>query len=793
MIENTNAIPTKSLTLNFFEFQKRKSIFSFLIALLYFFYSGNLSVQAQSKKIDSLQQVVKSDCHDTVKLKAFQKILDVCEINDNLKYTTQAVDFIDSRLREIQDKEQRKVFLKHKADFLIYATYYYAQSSTKDEKKAVEYSFKSLEASKEMGDALNIARSYNTIGTEYNSMSKYSDALIYHKLALDSFLRHNDLKGIGNTYFLIGNVYNSKANRLSAFYYFFGSLKFYNEANIHVESRKPEDTALAIQKIQKELSSDFAVIAGFVGLLSGFLFSLSILHLFLFLFQRTNKSNIYYSLYALFSAISLFLVFLNFSYLDSDSIFLNSSIVSSVVGSLASVALLLFLYSLFFPKPPKFFMFIIGMLILYLVLYFVSNSISSVFYILFSVAAIVEVVRVVIKAKRNKLEGAGLFGIYMWISLSLFVLIFAIIVLIFINIATSKNLSGSVSYFYFLGITFCFTYLNFSIFMSVFLARQVANTNKGLKKQMDENQLLSERMLEQEIEKKKILETQNEELEVKVNERTSELLRQKEIVEVKNQEILDSINYAQRIQNALLPSLADITSAFPQSFVLYKPKDIVSGDFFWLHRSTTHHLIAAADCTGHGVPGAFMSTIGNEKLNESVLVSDDVSSILNSVNRRMKKVLHQSSNDDSTRDGMDIVLCSFNHQMTTLEYAGANRPLYIIRAPQPSNENLPSFILEEIKATKTAVGGLTEDEQDFVKHHIQLHNNDTVYLFTDGYSDQYSPEDKKLMTKKFKQILLSIQGKSMKEQQEYLNTFIEQWRGSMEQTDDILVIGIKVT
>ncbi len=288
-------------------------------------------------------------------------------------------------------------------------------------------------------------------------------------------------------------------------------------------------------------------------------------------------------------------------------------------------------------------------------------------------------------------------------------------------------------------------------------------------------------------------------------------------MEIKKQEIFDSISYAQRIQNELLPSVADVTKAFPKSFILYKPKDIVSGDFYWFYETSPKSkvsgteaqletlnlelgtiLIAACDCTGHGVPGAFMSTIGTEKLNEAVLSDNDVSAILKSVNIRLKKVLHQTEEGDSTRDGMDIVLCSFNKEMTKVEYAGANRPLWIVRGiPPPSfKEGAGGWSanreLVEIKATKVAVGGLTDDEQDFTKHSIDLKKGDTLYLFTDGFSDQYSPEDKKLMTRKFKEILLSIQDKSMDEQREHLDTFIENWKGNMEQTDDILVIGVRV-
>ncbi len=268
------------------------------------------------------------------------------------------------------------------------------------------------------------------------------------------------------------------------------------------------------------------------------------------------------------------------------------------------------------------------------------------------------------------------------------------------------------------------------------------------------------------------------------NKQNKIIAEQKTKVETHQKEILDSITYAQRIQKSILPPLPEITKALPLSFILFKPKDIVSGDFYWFAETEHKILIAAADCTGQGVPGAFMSTIGSEKLNEAVTSITDVSDILHWVNIRMKKVLRQSDNEDSTRDGMDIALIAFNKEMTTMEYAGANRPMWIIR--KNSNE------IEETKANKVAIGGFTGDEQLFTKHIIELTKGDTIYIFTDGYADQFSPDDKKLMTKRFKEMILSINNKPMEEQRNYLDTFTENWKGTMEQTDDILIIGIRV-
>lgn len=274
-------------------------------------------------------------------------------------------------------------------------------------------------------------------------------------------------------------------------------------------------------------------------------------------------------------------------------------------------------------------------------------------------------------------------------------------------------------------------------------------------------------------------------LEEKVQERTIEVVRQKEIIEEKNKDITDSINYAKRIQQAKLPDKKEIYSSLPQSFVLFKPKDIVSGDFYFFHKNVQSIFIASADCTGHGVPGAFMSLIGSEKLDDAVEQSIDTSEILKLLNKGIKTSLKQSDSDESTRDGMDIALCHVDTVNRIVKYAGANRPIWIIRNGQTT--------VEEIKATKKAIGGLTEDNQHFNSHEIKFQQGDTFYIFSDGYADTFSGQGgKKLTTKKFKEILLGIQNISMQDQELHLDNFIENWKSGTEQVDDILVIGVRM-
>jgi len=234
----------------------------------------------------------------------------------------------------------------------------------------------------------------------------------------------------------------------------------------------------------------------------------------------------------------------------------------------------------------------------------------------------------------------------------------------------------------------------------------------------------------------------------------------------------------------MLPHRSDIWQMFPHSFVLFQPKDIVSGDFYFFHKENKSAFIAAADCTGHGVPGAFMSMLASEKLKDAVLFSLNISDVLSYLNKGIKQSLRQDDGDDSTHDGLDIALCHVDTEKNIVKYAGANRPFWIVR--HGINE------IEEIKATKNAIGGFTEDNQHFHTHTIELKHGDTFYIFSDGYADQFSPINKKMMTKRLKEILISIQGKNMRDQKKFLETFFEDWKGNSEQMDDVLVIGIRV-
>jgi len=275
---------------------------------------------------------------------------------------------------------------------------------------------------------------------------------------------------------------------------------------------------------------------------------------------------------------------------------------------------------------------------------------------------------------------------------------------------------------------------------------------------------------------------ENKILEEKVVIRTAEVVQKSKELEEKNKDITDSIKYAKRIQNAILPP----ENSFAETFILFKPKDIVSGDFYWLAMTETKQVLAAVDCTGHGVPGAFMSIIGHNSLNKIVKEYGFLrpADILDQLNDEVANTLQQQTEEDEVKDGMDIALMVFDFTTKELEFAGAYNPLYMIRDGE----------LKEIKGDRFSIGRTsTKVGQKFANHKIKLKPGDTTYIFSDGYADQFGGEGgKKLKARAVKNILKKIQDLSMQEQKEHLDNVIEEWKGDHPQVDDILFIGTRV-
>lgn len=276
-----------------------------------------------------------------------------------------------------------------------------------------------------------------------------------------------------------------------------------------------------------------------------------------------------------------------------------------------------------------------------------------------------------------------------------------------------------------------------------------------------------------------------ENLEEKVKERTEEVFAQKAIIEEKNKDITDSIRYAKKIQQALMPDTDLLKTSFAESFVYYRPKDIVSGDFYWIEVFTQGVTVfAAADCTGHGVPGAFMSLICNDLMNQ-VIRDQNVTTpaqVLTILDERLRAMLNKSA-DHYSNDGMDIALCAYHPKQMILQFAGAHRPLLLMRNRE----------LIEYKPSKHSIGGYLTGNKIFNDNTIQLQKGDSVYILTDGYADQFGGSNgKKFKFKKLQKLIQTISHMPMHEQHDLLEEAFVTWRGNHEQVDDVCVIGVKI-
>lgn len=287
----------------------------------------------------------------------------------------------------------------------------------------------------------------------------------------------------------------------------------------------------------------------------------------------------------------------------------------------------------------------------------------------------------------------------------------------------------------------------------------------------------------------------NEVLEKKVMERTEEITAQKQVVEMQKEEILSSIRYAERIQNSLLPAEREINRLFEENFILFKPRDIVSGDFYWFGQTDDEcqwnaapklHLFAAVDCTGHGVPGALMSVLGHAGLDRCVNHPDvhSPAQALQFINNEIVRTLQQENREGGVKDGMDMVLCAYDPAKRILHFAGAKNNLYIFRKG--------SFL--EVKGDRISIGSdLAESAQTFTDNAVQLQPGDVIYTFTDGYPDQFGgPLNKKLKAKPLLDIIAELAHQSMDEQRTRLGQIFEEWRGNNEQIDDVCMLGIRV-
>ena len=302
------------------------------------------------------------------------------------------------------------------------------------------------------------------------------------------------------------------------------------------------------------------------------------------------------------------------------------------------------------------------------------------------------------------------------------------------------------------------------------IAEQLDNTAMLLMNKIEDQKTFNQRIEEQ----KKELETTTEE------------------IHYINKQITASINYAERIQRSMLPDQKMLKGIFKESFIIYMPKDVVSGDFYWFERinraGKEYMVVAAADCTGHGVPGAIMSMMGNNLLTNIVYYQNylDPNKILARMDQEIKYELKQGENPEDSKDGMEMALCVIDLDTNELDYAGGGIPLYIMRDGE----------LITYKPDKVMLGGMvgqSEDDNLLNVHHIQLQKNDKLYLCSDGFQDQFGgPQDKKFMAKRLRELFKEIHEASMEEQNQVIAQRFEDWKKDTDQTDDVMVLGFRI-
>jgi PAS domain S-box-containing protein len=264
-----------------------------------------------------------------------------------------------------------------------------------------------------------------------------------------------------------------------------------------------------------------------------------------------------------------------------------------------------------------------------------------------------------------------------------------------------------------------------------------------------------------------------------------QLEEKNKFLQQQNEDIIDSIQYARKIQDAILPSVENIASSFDDAFVLYLPKDVVSGDFYWYYKKDGKVFLAAVDCTGHGVPGALMSVVGNSILKDVIVKRglQEPHEILAALDADVNNLMQKEDSYDTMSDGMDVSLAVIDLQANTLMFSGAMRPLWLLRNDE----------IVEIKGDRYPIGYFYGVEKEFTTTQLTLKKSDQLFMFSDGYPDQFGGEkNKKFNKKKLKELLLSIQGMSGEEQRGFLDYALKNWRQEIEQTDDVLLIGLKI-
>jgi tetratricopeptide (TPR) repeat protein len=728
----------------------KKIFFKTGIVLCCLFFNNIYSQQARN--IDSLLNIISKNPHDTIKANCYNYLSQEFLNTDAQKAKLYVQNALD--LSKKNNYKKGLAFSYH-----LMGTIYYQSNID----KGLEYFMLSINASKEINDKHTMSSTYNNLGNLYNQKGDYEKALKYYLISLGLDEELNNRSGMASSYNNVGLIYWMQSNFDKAQEYFEKSLHIYKNLN------KKDGIAAAYSNI------------GGVAYYKD---------------KKDVALNFFYKAYEIYSEVD------------------NKS---GCATSLANISEILI--------EQKKYAEAIEICFKAIALQELLGNKSDMVYTLLSIAKnYVEQAKYVkaIEVLNNAIQLSKELNAQLLLSKSY---------LLMADVNEKANNYIEALKYHKLHIA-----VNDSLFTKESNA-QIAEMNAKYEndKKNKEIELLTKEKeiqeLNQDVERGRNLMIRNILIvglififilafvlynRTKVKQRANNILSEKNkniedqkvqieiqhaLLEQKNKDITDSIKYAQRLQNAIIPPPKKVNEKLPESFVLFKPKDIVSGDFYWLEAIDNFVLFAAADCTGHGVPGAFMSIIGNNLLNQAVKIYGNIqpSLILDNVNENLSVMLNQPQSTNSIKDGMDISLCKLEKSKSgiyNLEWAGANNPLWIIRSANnttnANNEN--ALELFEFVPDKQPVGTFVGEElKPFTNQSVEIKKGETVYLFTDGFPDQFGgPKGKKYKYAQFKKTLQKINSFSMQEQRSFLENELKTWMGELEQVDDILIIGFRV-
>ncbi len=511
-------------------------------------------------------------------------------------------------------------------------------------------------------------------------------------------------------------------------------------------------------------------------ILGMFFLTLAFVHFILFLFYKKEKANLLYSLFC-FTFTLLIMVLVVGQAFDTLEYVPFLYKLSQAFSSLFLLLLPFMLSSFFKFKRGKWqiiFVILSSLLILNL---FIDVPYEDIILITLAISSSIFTLKLLYLGIKRKIHGAK----YIAIGIIVFFIFVISLTLAAMNMHVQIN-TGNTFFGLIFFILILLSIVSIPISITVFLAAQISHTNHTLSNKLIEVEELSVKSIEQEREKQRYLENQKQVLEEQVVERTHEITEQKQIIEDKNKDIIDSINYAKRIQTSILPTVDYFNTVFTNAFIFFQPRDIVSGDFYYVTEINNSKLLFCADCTGHGVPGALMSMVGSNLIHKIIHEHKifEPKLILETLHRELRSSLKQDVLGSDNRDGMDACLVIIKDN--ELIYSGANRPLFYF-----DKENN----LHEIKATKTPIGGSHIDSVSIAQHTINRDSIKEFYVFSDGFADQFGgPSGKKLMVSRFKQWLTDIQQLNSIEKKDFIETEFIKWKSNLEQVDDVMVIGV---